>query len=87
MMLSALRSETETVYIDLLTYQDLETLKSRGNNTTQNNTSVNNSTNKKRYLILTYIGEFEKVHFPLPLNFIDEPDADALRRTIDRMRN
>ena len=36
---------------------------------------------------MTYIGEFEKVHFPLPLNFVEEPDEDALRRTIDRMKN
>jgi hypothetical protein len=43
--------------------------------------------NKKRYIILTYIGEFERVHFPLPLNYIEEPEPDVLRRTIERMRN
>jgi coiled-coil domain-containing protein 61 len=38
-------------------------------------------------MILTYMGEFERVHYPLPLSFLDEPDADALRRTIERMKN
>jgi coiled-coil domain-containing protein 61 len=53
-----------------------------------NNTSVNTTqTNKKRYMILTYVGEFERVHYPLPLNFIEEPEPDSLRRTIERMRN
>ena len=54
-----------------------------------NNTSVNTTqtNNKKRYMILTYVGEFERVHYPLPLNFIEEPEPDSLRRTIERMRN
>ena len=46
-----------------------------------------NINNKKRYVILTYIGEFERVHYPLPLNLIEEPDTDTLRRTIARMKN
>jgi hypothetical protein len=29
-----------------------------------------NSNPTKRYLILTQEGDFEKVHYPLPLNFI-----------------
>lgn len=38
-------------------------------------------------MILTYVGEFERVHYPLPLNFVEEPEPDTLRRTIERMRN
>jgi coiled-coil domain-containing protein 61 len=30
----------------------------------------------KRYLILSYIVEFDKVHYPLPLNFDDNPPVD-----------
>ena len=33
------------------------------------------------------MGEFERVHYPLPLNFIEEPEPDSLRRTIERMKN
>lgn len=29
----------------------------------------------------------DKVHYPLPLNYIEEPEPDALRRTIERMRS
>lgn len=35
----------------------------------------------KRYVILTLNGEFEKVHYPLPLAFLEEPDIATLRRT------
>lgn len=84
MLISALKCETESVYIDLLTYADLEMLKSK--KTTQN-TSQSQQNNSKRYVILTYMGEFERVHYPLPLNFLEEPDADSLRRTITRMKN
>lgn len=27
------------------------------------------------------------MHYPLPLNFVEEPEPDALRRTIERMRS
>jgi len=33
------------------------------------------------------MGEFERVHYPLPLNYIEEPEPESLRRTIERMRN
>lgn len=33
------------------------------------------------------MGEFEKVHYPLSMNFIEEPEPDSLRRTIERMKN
>jgi hypothetical protein len=29
----------------------------------------------------------DKVHYPLPLNYVEEPEPDALRRTIERMRS
>jgi len=39
----------------------------------------------KRYLILTLTGEFEKVHFPLPLSYLEDPGVEVLRRTLTRM--
>ena len=42
---------------------------------------------QKRYLILTLNGEFEKVHYPMPLAFLEEPDVGALRRTFTRMQS
>lgn len=42
---------------------------------------------QKRYLILTLSGEFEKVHYPLPLAFLENPDIATLRRTFMRMQS
>jgi len=36
-------------------------------------------------MILTLNGEFEKVHYPMPLTFLEEPDVATLRRTFQRM--
>lgn len=38
-------------------------------------------------MILTLNGEFEKVHYPLPLNYLEEPDIATLRRTFSRMQS
>lgn len=72
--------------IDLLTYADLETLKNQrsGASNTSHTSTANSS---KRYFILTYISEFERVHYPLSLQFVEEPEPDQLRRTIERMRS
>ena len=41
---------------------------------------------QKRYIILTHVEEFQKVHFPMPLIHLAEPDVAALRRTFSRMQ-
>ena len=92
MLRSALNKESESLYIDLLTYSDLESLKAKKLGTASNsNTSVStlhsSSTQLKRYVILTYTGEYDRVHYPLPLNFEETPNVEALRRTIRRLRN
>ena len=87
MLLSALKGETQQVYIDILTFSDLEMLKKKNSGPSASTTSAAASNNKKRYFILTYVAEFERVHYPLPLNYVDEPEPDSLRRTIERMKN
>ena len=42
---------------------------------------------QKRYLILTLQGEFEKVHYPMPLAYLEDPDVGTLRRTFTRMQS
>lgn len=76
---------SDTVFIDLLTYNDLEMLKNRKARK-QPGGAVNAKPNNKRYLILTYAVEFDRVHYPLPLQFVDIPDTDGLLKTIDRLR-
>lgn len=80
------------MFIDLLSYSDLELLKSRKRTTNSSNSSLSSSSSsnqklqQKRYLILTYAVEFDRVHYPLPLNFEEIPDAESLQRTIMRLR-
>ena len=66
MLIQALKGGNEQVCIDLLTYADLEALKNqRSSASNTSHASTANST--KRYFILTYISEFERVHYPLSL--------------------
>lgn len=101
MLYSALDRESESVFIDLLTFTDLEILKARKNNYNSkdgssfppSNTSSSSTSNAgltkaqlKRYMILTYSSEFDKVHYPLPLNFEDVPNPISLLKVIKRLR-
>lgn len=93
MLRSALNKESDSLFVDLLAYADLEALKAKklGNVSSQSGASVSTSmhpsrTQLKRYVILTYTGEYDRVHFPLPLSFEESPNPDALRRTIRRLR-
>lgn len=79
MLCSALKEESSSVYIDVLTAQDLEELKRKKLGTTAPTTST------KRYLILTSTNDFDKVHYPLPLSFEENPDVETMRRTISRL--
>lgn len=72
-------NDESSVFIDLLTYQDLEILKARklkakqkqndNNNNGESSLNVTQKTKNKRYLILTYVVEFSKVHYPLAVKF------------------
>ncbi|CAD8113566.1 unnamed protein product [Paramecium sonneborni] len=83
MLQSAIKNQTETVYIDILTFQDLEQIK---NKRPKQNQQQNLTPNNKRYLILSYIVEFDKVHYPLPLNFNEQPNIQQMKQTIIRLR-
>ena len=88
MLFSSLQENraSSSVFLDLLTYEDLESLKTRAG-TTNRSTKVHPAVGNKRYIILTYAAEFDRVHYPLPLLFEDTPDAGALKATIQRLRN
>ena len=52
LMTAAFKCENDMIYIDLLTYQDLEALKNKKANTSTMSSSAATN-NKKRYFILT----------------------------------
>ncbi len=93
MLASAARQQSDSVFIDLLTYSDLEALKARKASTAaapgqqqQQQQARQSAANSKRYLILTYCAEFDRVHYPLPLLHEDIPDPARLMSTIQQLR-
>ena len=87
MLQSAITKSSASVTLDLLTYTDLELLRNKklgsagispGKNTSQLQT--------KRYLILTYSAEFDRIHYPLALSYMGKPDPAALKETIRRLQ-
>eukprot|EP00913_Durusdinium_trenchii_P015743 g14794.t1 len=67
MLLSALAQESESVYLDILTARDLEMLRRHANPQGPPTANPVAAPSDKRYVILTYRAEFDKVHYPLPL--------------------
>jgi hypothetical protein len=100
MFMSALSRESESVFIDLMHYKQLEQVKMKKMQQNSMNMSGNVNMNEsmtsrasedptkinKMYLIMTYNSEFEKVHYPFPLQFLIQPETDMMLRTIERMR-
>jgi hypothetical protein len=87
-MLMALEQKTDKIFIDFLTPQDIELLKAKrkSNSQTQNkNSSSNPQQSTKRFVILTQSTDFDKVHFPLTLYWIVNPDQESLKRTLKRV--
>jgi coiled-coil domain-containing protein 61 len=87
MLLSALNQASDSVFVDLLTYQDLEVLKSRKTGAPAPPPRAQNPANNKRYLIMTYAAEFDRVHYPLPLVYEENPDPQQLKRVISQLRS
>lgn len=84
MLISAVKQQSDSVFVDLLTYQDLELLKAKKANGNAAMRQLPAST--KRYLILTYSAEFDRVHYPLPLMQADGPDPQRLKQIIQQLR-
>jgi coiled-coil domain-containing protein 61 len=78
MLQTALEGGTDSVSADLLSQQDLEVLKKTRVQT------ASQSTQGKRYLIVTYAVEFDCVRYPLPLIY-DEPTSENLQQILDRL--
>ncbi|NWV49323.1 CCD61 protein, partial [Daphoenositta chrysoptera] len=83
MLESALTQSSESVSLELLTYSDLETLHSRKVGAIPRPPPSSSSPlSTKRYLILIYSVEFDRIHYPLPLPYAGRPDLLALVREL-----
>ena len=88
MLCSAFDNDSHSVTLDLLTSEDLDALRqASGVQPSAPKTETSNGIRSKRYLILTYHGEFDKVHYPMALTFSDVEDAGELKRTIVKLRD
>lgn len=89
MLHSALTQSSESVTLDLLTYADLELLRHRKAGGVQRSAppARSSSLTSKRYLILIYSVEFDRIHYPLPLPYIGKPDPVYLRQVIRGLKD
>lgn len=92
MLESALSKNSNSVSVDLLTYGDLESLRTqqhlRPGYGTQHipGAKTRSQLHCKRYLIMTYTVEFDRIHYPLPLPYVGKPDPVQLQETIRKLR-
>ncbi|XP_029956605.1 centrosomal protein CCDC61 isoform X2 [Salarias fasciatus] len=88
MLESAVRKTSDSVTLDLLTYADLELLRNRkaGVVSRPRGNQQSSAFTAKRYLILIYTVEFDRIHYPLPLPYLGKPDPAALQKEIRALR-
>ncbi len=88
MMESAVTKSSESVTLDLLTYEDLEAMwdKKLGSSNRKGGLSPGGKPQAKRYLILTYNVEFDRIHYPLALPYCGRPDPIILQDTIRKLK-
>ncbi|KAL0204794.1 hypothetical protein P9112_000101 [Eukaryota sp. TZLM1-RC] len=102
MLKAGLTHSSESVFLDLLTPEDLDRLKqARGQ---PSKSSSSNEKKDRRYLILTYASQFDRVHYPLPLipaatprtrepvsseasRVESEEETASLRRRVEQLTN
>ncbi|KAM4619997.1 centrosomal protein CCDC61 isoform 2-T2 [Polymixia lowei] len=88
MLESAVKKMSDSVTLDLLTYADLELLRNRKAGVVSRPRGQQQSAalSAKRYLILIYTVEFDRIHYPLPLPYQGKPDPAALQKEIRALR-
>uniref|UniRef100_A0A2K6GGN3 Centrosomal protein CCDC61 n=1 Tax=Propithecus coquereli TaxID=379532 RepID=A0A2K6GGN3_PROCO len=78
---------SESVTLDLLTYTDLESLRNRKMGGRPGSLGPRSAQlNSKRYLILIYSVEFDRIHYPLPLPYQGKPDPVVLQGIIRSLK-
>lgn len=96
MLLSGIEGDSKSVMVDILSEKEISLLKTKRKQNTSTSvleSSVRSEDTKKkvnpgkRYVIVTYIVEFDKVHYPLPLFFEEKQDVDFLIKTITDLKS
>ncbi|KAI9216643.1 hypothetical protein BC828DRAFT_293377 [Blastocladiella britannica] len=76
MLVSGMSQSEPSIHLDLLTTQDLESLNQSGSSSS---TTLPPLPADRRFLIMSYLVSFDRVHYPLPLAYCPQPtDASTL---------
>ncbi|CAG02955.1 unnamed protein product, partial [Tetraodon nigroviridis] len=88
MLESAVRRTSDSVTLDLLTYADLELLRNRKAGVVGRPRGLHQASalTAKRYLILIYTVEFDRIHYPLPLPYLGKPDPAVLQKEVRALK-
>eukprot|EP00762_Andalucia_godoyi_P008295 ANDGO_02959.mRNA.1 hypothetical protein H310_06865 len=98
MLMKALKEKSDTVIVELLTQADLEELRRKKQQSSkskqagaENSAAYSSSSStvgksNKRYLILSYVVEFDQVSYPLTLTYDEHPDPQLLKRELVSLR-
>ncbi|XP_017778832.1 PREDICTED: coiled-coil domain-containing protein 61-like isoform X2 [Nicrophorus vespilloides] len=85
MLKSGFLKTSECISLDLLTYEDLESLRIRRIKSHTSRTMLSKEKCNRRYLILIYNVEFDRILYPLPLEYCGPPDPSVLQATIRKL--
>lgn len=83
MLISAIEGSSEAVDIDIMTYEDLEILRKRSKS---KNGPGPKQSQSKRYLILIYTAEFDRIHYPLQLQHEGKSENKDVNKTVSKLR-
>ena len=86
MLESAITKSSESVILDLLAYEDLEAMWELKLGSMKKGKREFSEPQAKRYLILTYNVEFDRIHYPLALSFCGYPDPTVLQGIIRKQQ-
>ena len=71
--------------IDLFTYDDLEALRKKRQGGSVVHQPANMQLANKRYLILTYNAEYDRIYYPLSLPYCGKPDPVVLMQQVRQL--
>ena len=87
MLESAITKSSESVTLDLLSYMDLEAMwEKKLGSVKKQKLSSGTKPESKRYLILTYSVEFDRIHYPLALSYFGSPNPIVLQDVIRKLQ-
>jgi len=86
MLESGLKKTSESIMLELMAYSDLESLRNVKSGVKQKKASNTKFCNR-RYLIMTYTVEFDRIHYPLSLNYVGKVNVSSLKKLIKKQRD